>query len=321
MVDRRRGQALVEFALIALVFYLLLAVTIEFGRCIFSAQVLQDSSRVLAREVALTPFAATTPDLQTALDDSPAVDPVGAFKGRVYDEKWLFIDLDTQVPSGDVDTFFLTGNGGAPLPLVNQMLRPLMIYERVTDFGGNTVNSLHYPGAVVNKLVGGVTIQTVLIPQVVENPAVAPHKLNAFEDDPLSTTVPSIEWLPVVQEVAAPGASPFSVSGGGLVALRVNYPFQSAAMSGFHVLPPPPGTPQGPDISSPVISNDAAFEASAAPFPPGVTGYYKNASMDGTPGPYSGRAGLGNQLSFTMTTRPFRKVISAQAVFRREIFR
>jgi len=319
-VERRRGQALVEFALVALVFYMLLAVTIEFGRLIFSAQVLQDSTRVMAREVAVTPFAAATPDLQTALDDSVAVDPTGQFKTRVYDEQWLFVDLRT-VPGGDVDAFFSTK------PLVNQMLRPLMIFERIDDPGspGTTFDCLHYPGAIVNKTVGVATIQTVLIPQLVENPATVPHKLNAYEDDPAST-VPKIEWLPVVQEVAPldaagnPNPSPFPASNGGLVSLRINYPFQSAAMTGFHVTPPAAGQPTDPDLSSPVVSNDAGFEAVAAPFPPGITGYFKDASSDGAPGPYGGRAGLGNQFAFTMTVRPYRKVVSAQAVFRREIF-
>jgi Flp pilus assembly protein TadG len=308
VASRRRGQALVEFALIALVFYLLLAVTIEFGRLIFSAQALQDATRVLAREVAVTPFAAGTADLQTALDDDVTADPLQnlQFKARVYDEQWLFVDL-ANVPNGDLDTFF------ASKPLVNQMLRPLMIFETLTDSGGNTHSTVHYPGALVNHVVNGVTVTTVLIPQVVEVSATGPY-LAPYTD----TTVapPTLEWLPVVQEVIPATGSQFPASNGGLVSLRINYPFQSAALTGFQV---GSGVPPPPDLGNPVISNDGTFDAAAeALLPPGFS-YFKDTSSDGTPGPYSGQAGLGNQFAFAMTVRPYRKVISAQAVFRREI--
>ena len=43
----RRGSVLVEFALIALLLYLILAATLEFGRALFGAQVLQQSTDVL----------------------------------------------------------------------------------------------------------------------------------------------------------------------------------------------------------------------------------------------------------------------------------
>ena len=40
---------------------------------------------------------------------------------------------------------------------------------------------------------------------------------------------------------------------------------------------------------------------------------------DGT-GPYSGAYGLGEHLALGQSLRPFRRLISAQAIFRREVF-
>ena len=54
-VRGRRGSVLVEFALIALILYLILAATIEFGRALMAAQLLQQAADIAAREVARTP--------------------------------------------------------------------------------------------------------------------------------------------------------------------------------------------------------------------------------------------------------------------------
>ena len=51
----RRGSVLVEFALIAFVLYLILAATVEFGRALMAAQLLQQAADIAAREVARTP--------------------------------------------------------------------------------------------------------------------------------------------------------------------------------------------------------------------------------------------------------------------------
>ena len=61
---RRRGSVLVEFALIALVLYLILAATLEFGRALFGAQVLQQAADIAAREISRTPLPPTL-DIET----------------------------------------------------------------------------------------------------------------------------------------------------------------------------------------------------------------------------------------------------------------
>jgi hypothetical protein len=71
--------------------------------------------------------------------------------------------------------------------------------------------------------------------------------------------------------------------------LRINYPFQAATLSAYTV-------------------NDSGQQA------PVVT------SEDGDVGPYAGADGLGRQAALGKTVRPFRRVLSAQAIFRREIF-
>ena len=50
-VRGRCGSVLVEFALIALILYLILAATIEFGRALMAAQLLQQAADIAAREV------------------------------------------------------------------------------------------------------------------------------------------------------------------------------------------------------------------------------------------------------------------------------
>ena len=45
--ERQRGAVLVEFAFIALLMYLLMAVTVDFGRLFYSAQAVQDAAAML----------------------------------------------------------------------------------------------------------------------------------------------------------------------------------------------------------------------------------------------------------------------------------
>ena len=50
---RRRGSALVEFALLAFVVWLLLAGVLELGRAFSAQQILQHAARTIAREMSL----------------------------------------------------------------------------------------------------------------------------------------------------------------------------------------------------------------------------------------------------------------------------
>jgi hypothetical protein len=201
-------------------------------------------------------------------------------KALVYDPAFLAVPA----PGGSVP------NSDA-WPIVNRMLTPLMILNRV---GGQDL--YHFPGAVLQGP-GGLTVR---VPQVVER-----------ADDGSET----ILWHDVVEEVVySDGVGPFSlaaapIAGGqprerGLVALRINCPYQAATMSAFHV--------EGP-VGQPIEAQDHLDSIN---------------EMGGTPlglssdiGAYAGPEGLGKLYAMDKTVRPFRRLISAQSLFRREVYR
>lgn len=276
-----RGALLVEFALTAILFYVLLAMILDFGRLYFTAQVTQSAVRTGASELARTPLPAGY-TFEQALAD-PLV------KARVYDDDLLVVDLDA-IPGGlDLATWVGTW------PVLNQMLRPAMIFD---DVGGRRL--LRFPGALLDDP-SRPTGLTVLIPFVVSRGA---------------TGVETITWVSPVEEITNPdfpGESPFNATSTvpqrGIVALRINYPWQAAASSGFL------GSGlDAPNIGSPIEADPDAV--TATPLPAGVS----LRPDDGAPGTYAGPYGLGRQLAFGREVRPFRKLISVQALARREVF-
>ncbi len=280
---RERGAVLVEFGFVAILMYLLLAATIDFGRLFYSAQVVQDCARTTARELAVIPLPAEW-TLEEALKD-PRV------RQRVFQREHLVIDLDN-IPGGLPLQTFLDS-----LPVLNQMIRPLMIFDRV---GGRRL--LRYPGAL---LTDGSTPSgfTVGIPYV-----------QARGADGTET----ITWVPVVEEIRNPdfpGSSPFSLNTPpdmpqrGLVAIRINFPFQAAMLSGYRQAPE---GPLAPNVAYRIRANDGGVtETNQAPG--GIVG-------GNEAGPYAGAYGLGKMYAHAEEVRPFRKLLSAQAIFRREVF-
>ena len=101
----------------------------------------------------------------------------------------------------------------------------------------------------------------------------------------------------------------------GIVALRINYPYQSASMSGFQP-PADPTLPPGPP-DNPVIPIPADNSISAASPPQGV-GNPVVSDLDF--GASSGVYGLGTQVAWVNVVRPYRNLISSQAIYRREVF-
>ena len=254
----QRGGALVEFALISFVLYLIFAGTIELGRMIFAAQILQDAARVAARELAVTPTPAAI-DFDGALQ-LPIV------KAQVWDASLLVVD-------GSTDATIEAGF--AAMPLVNRALRPLFITDTIPGPGGADLPVLRYPGALVVDAAAPLGV-TVKIPKLQAGGGYA--------------------QLEVLAEVRAPGApGPFSaaapVAPNAIAAVVVNYPFQAASMSGFE--------------KQPVGEPNAGFVIEAP---------------DDTPiGTYSGENGLGAQYAFAKKVRPFRRLLTGQAFFRREV--
>jgi hypothetical protein len=275
-----RGGVLIELALVAFVSYLLLAVIIDFGRLFFTAQALQEAARVAARELALVPLPAGSTFAQ-ALQD-PAV------LANIYDPGQLVIPVTDDV------TFQAAL---AVLPVVNKALVPLMIHETIGD-----AEYFRYPGALLTDP-ASTSGFAVGIPRVVSRGVEG---------------VETIEWAAPIEEIvpnpADPSTGPFSVTSTGpqqgLVAIRLNYPVQAAALSGFQQGPDGPFEPGG----APILANDAGVVQQSG-LPPGQTLF----APDGGIGPYGGSFGLGNQLAWAQTRRPFRKLLTAQAIFRREV--
>jgi hypothetical protein len=277
-----RGSILVEFAFIAFLMYLLIGSVVDFGRLFFTAQVAQDAARTGARELSVIPLPADM-TLTQALAD-PAV------RARVYRPEHLVIDLDN-IPGGlTLDAFFGT------LPVLNQALRPLMINDVV-----NGHRLLRYPGALLTAPTpSGYTVGV---------PIVEGRDANGVE---------TIRWVPVVEEITNPdypGVSPFQMNTPatmpqrGLVAVRINVPFQAAMLGGYREAA---GGPGAPNPSLRIIADDAAVqEMNLAPG--GLTAGSET-------GPYAGKYGMGRFYSAAKTIRPFRKLLAAQAIFRREVF-
>ncbi len=285
---RERGAVLVEFGFIALLMYLIIAVTVDFGRLFFTAQAVQDAARASAREIAVIPL---PPDMtfEQALAD-PKV------RARVYDPDHLVIDLDN-IPGGLTLQQF-----NDQLPVLNKMLRPLMIFD-----SSNGRRLLRYPGALLTdaSTPSGLTVG---IPYVEGRDAQG---------------VETIRWVPVIEEIKNPNfpaASPFSMTTPaamperGLVAIRINYPYQAAMMSAYQSSGLPPGAPRPPNLSNRIQAIDGSVtELNAAP----GDGFVPDS---GLAGPYAGKYGLGRMYVAGDTVRPFRRLLTAQMIFRREVF-
>ena len=280
----QRGAVIVEFAFVAFLLYLFLATIVDFGRLFYTANAVQDAARVTARELSVIPLPAEM-TLAQALAD-PQV------RQRVYQPEHLVIDLD-DIPGGlSLEEF------QDSLPVLNQTLRPLMIFQKV---GGRRL--LRYPGALLvdPSTPSGLSVG---IPYVVGRDA------NGVE---------TIRWVPVVEEIrnpAFPGASPFSLdtpngmAQRGLVAVRINYPYQASMLSAYQESP---AGPLEPNVSFRVRADDGAVtQLGAAP------GALAGGSVEA--GPYAGAYGLGRLYVAGEEVRPVRKLLSAQAIFRREVF-
>lgn len=284
----RAGQSLVEFAVVALVLYMLLAAILTFGHTLYVAQGLQSAADLAAREISRTPLPAAI-NFETALSNGSL--------NAIYSEDFLVFDLDT-LPAGD--SFFT--DVIPSWPILNQQLATVMIVDRpdLDNNGTPDRNLIRYPGALLTNPATPTGL-TVGIPLVTSRGA---------------TGVEAIRWVPVVEEIEnADNLDPFNINNGGIVALRINCPVQSAVMSSFR---PNTSGQFEPTIGQPNLADDGSVtQLNAAP------GGLTDAPLEsgGTfAGTYGGQYGLGAQGAFGQTVRPYRRVISSQAIYRREVF-
>lgn len=344
---RRRGQSLVEFAVVALVVYVLLATMLTFGHALYVAQGLQTAADLGSREISRTPLPANITLDNPADDPEPGALHHDDVRSRIFDEAYLVIDLNALygVPGIGLGPNFFR-DAVPRMPLLNQQLATLMIVDRPDFDGDGTPDAwfLRYPGALLNRSDAiapptGVTYPSwvatqyaVGIPVVTSRAVPGPGAVGGFE---------AIRWAPVVEEIdseaspaddTAPNPDPFRLVQGdpmnvdhrGIVALRINFPFQSASMSSFRANPEGPfeptiGFPNAADDGEVTEENptDRPGDLTGAPLSDG--GVYA--------GTYGGQYGLGAQGAmgsehFTggRPVRPYRRVISAQAIYRREVF-
>lgn len=322
-IKSRRGQSLVEFAVVALVLYMLLASILTFGHMLYVAQGLQGAADLAAREISRTPLPAMTTDglggtRSYSFDDAMSDDAV---RRNIFDRAYLVIDLDSfyrENPLGNVFTDI------APtLPLLNQQLVTVMIVDR-PDFDGDGVSDawyLRYPGALLSEAAidppSGKTYESFVVPdRTVGIPLVISRGGTGNE---------TIRWVDVVEEIEPsdindPRHDPFTITNAvtsGIVALRINYPFQSASMSSFR--PNPAGTFE-PTIGQPNLADDDAVSGLNSGLPPGGLNGAPLTDGENYAGTYGGQFGLGAQGVLGQIVRPYRRVISAQAIYRRELF-
>ena len=272
LAEPQAGGVAVEFALIALSLYLVLAGMLSLGRWMAVSQAAQDAARFAAREFALYPLPGDF-GFQDALAEP-------GFRGAVYDADYVVVDLVTTPPGPALEAFF------ASMPVVNQALRPLMITSTVATPGG-TRRLLHMPGALIDSSPSPTGL-SVLVPRVLER-------------DPVTGQETNIELAPVLEEVAGngqPGA--FAISRGGIAAVRLNVPFQAAALTAY------------------LISDAGESRAIKANTSLGGPNVILGPGPEGA-GPYAGSLGLGSQEALGTQVRPFRRLVAAQALFRREL--
>ena len=305
-VGTRSGQALIEFAVIAFVLTLLLGAMLTFGFMLFGANVLQQAADVGAMEFARHPFSPTG-TFSAGLDDSGLFDPeylVCQIGGTDTTEE----DLPANYTEADYQAL------QNRMPIINRLLFSLYIYDR-------DLNAIRYPGTVVTR--DSDMELTVLIPII------------GFGNRDANTGVETIsEWRGVVEEILPDGATQGAYSltstttgqlDAGMVALRINFPYQSGALvayqqqdSGGTVLRTTDALGRDDITNVFVEADDASVTAAALPTGFSLANPTPDNTTDGLP--HRGTYGLGSMQAFATTVRPYRKVLTAQGIYRREVF-
>ncbi|MGB0618679.1 MAG: TadE/TadG family type IV pilus assembly protein [Myxococcota bacterium] len=293
---RVRGGVLAEFAILSLVVWMMLAGILELGRALTVQQLLQTNARTLARELARLPL-----DANLSFADALASPD---FSARVLDTRFLVIDSALLARCGLPDFGQAGHEAGldalfADRPFGNRALRPLMIADRRGD-----LQMIRYPGTLLER--------TASAPAACEDGSNFAVRIPQL--DPASG---SYQWVDVVSSTdPSSAADRFPLSAGGWAGLRLNYPFQSVGMLAG----------RGTGEINPATGREFVTlveDVGAAPAPPSS---FSISVSERDAGAYAGSAGLGRFYSIPgaggapRAVRPFRRVLSASAGFRREIF-
>ena len=290
--------------------YLLLAATLTFGLMFYEGQTIQQAADVAAREISRTPLPAAAQLMDVFYSNNPSdyssTGDTSTVRTSLFNPQLLQFDM-TAGTAGFSSVLDVVQKW----PIINQMLYPAMIAQPGNQvYGGNAGDQyLCYPGVVpcTDNTSPNRTVYCV-----------------ARIDSRAADGAETITWVPVIEEIT-PGAFSVASPQGGLVSLRINYGYQSATMSAF---PPSPTYPPQPN-SPPWVADDNEVAVNASNYSP----------IGGAPpsavGTYSGPYGLGTQEAWAGWTqkdprpppqqqpggvRPYRNLISAQAIYRREVF-
>ncbi len=304
---RKRHQhagVLVEFSVSLVVLWLIVAATLDLGRAFAAAHVLQSAARAAAREL--------------ALQEVPYEDDFREALLTVFDPAYLVVDADCleryAANSGRTPEAELVEILRARQLTLNLMLRPLMMFEHVA-VGGTEYHLLRYPGALLSAASSDTNGKRCSTPFTVG--------IAQVDDGQSRVTLHS-----VVEEID-PGA--FSLAAGsagalpaGTVGLRLLYPFQAAGLSAWRVVDgfqkPVPAAEasdyqvdlEGGLVASPLAGLDAR----------GSDGELQAYAVRGHGEPipiYGGSLGLGVQSVLGREVRPYRRLLSAQAIAAREV--
>jgi len=289
---------LVEFSISITVLWLLVAATLDLGRAFVASQLLQVAARTSARTL--------------ALDDRPAWD--AAFQdglAAVYDPAYLVVDATCLANRAFAAESTSSEELGRLLDgrILNQMLRSLMIFDRVR-IDGTERDLLRYPGALLQARASAdpqkpcTTRFTVGVPEV---------------DDAQSR----ILMHPVVEEVE-PGD--YSLAGGtGTVGLRILFPFQAATLSDWRIVdgvakPVLAEETDGYSLDANSVGGATVLSELDARGENGELQAYAQRRAGETIPVYGGSLGLGVQGVLGREVRPYRRVLQAQAFAPREVF-
>ena len=298
------GGVLLEFAISITVLWLIIAAALDLGRAFASAHVLQSAARSAARELALTA-------------DLPWNASFGSALRGVFDADYLVLDADcleararANDTTPETELASILGDRGLSL---NQMLRPLMLFERVS-VGGNDRHLLRYPGALLRSAVS---------PDAGAKPCSTGYTVGIPEVEEAQSR---ITMHGVVEEIS-PGS--FRVDAGGTgsippgtVALRLLYPFQAAALTSWRRVDgrnqlAPAAQASDYDVEIPDLAASTIGELDPAGAGEIPAAYVLNDRGDPIP-VYGGSLGLGFQAVLGRVVRPYRRVLSAQAIAARE---
>ena len=296
---RRSGQALIEFAFLIPLLVIIIGATLSFGLFFFQANSLQQAVDVAAQEISRMPF---PPTAELGLGDLNAATTTvmfdDEFRRQIYDEQYLVIDQS----EWDIPEF---GNSFQEyldtLPLLNRQLANVMVRDDSLRPG-----IVRYPGAVViNNLHPDGPQETVLVPLV------------TYSQTDATETI--VQWVAPVEEIRPGGGQgPYSLIATntaasfvpGMVALRINYPASSTTLVNRTGV-------QGENITR---ADDSLLtnENTGSNYTLAVAA--ESGRADTTI--HSGRYGLGRQAALFEANgiRPYRTVISVQAIYRREVF-